>query len=94
MSNKYIKAKIYIDNNDRNSAGKILKEVIFANDSTYSILSLFLIIEEKIEFDEKEISKLFKHIINNNKFDNETKNLVIFKESNIWIKLFKRNRFF
>ena len=81
MSDKYIKAKMYIDNNDNKVAEKILKEVIFANDSTYSVLSLFLIIEEKIELDKKEISKLFNHLIENNKFDKETKNLITLKKA-------------
>jgi len=81
MSDKYIKAKMYMDNNDNKVAEKILKEIIFANDSTYSVLSLFLIIEEKIKLDEKEISKLFNHLIENNKFDKETKNLITLKKA-------------
>ena len=81
LSDKYIKAKMYINNNDKKAADKILKEVIFANDSTYSVLSLFLIIEEKTEPDEKEISKLFKHLIDNNNFDKETKNLITLKQA-------------
>ena len=46
LAESYIEAVVYSKNGDRNKAVNILREVIFANDSTYSVLSLFLIIED------------------------------------------------
>ena len=79
ITNNYIKAKIYLDNKEKQEATTILKELVFNNDSTYSTLSFFLIINENLITDEKQLSGLFDHILENNKFDNEIKNLIIFK---------------
>ena len=79
ITNNYIKAKIYLDNKKKQEATTILKELVFNNDSTYSTLSFFLIINENLITDEKQLSNLFDHILENNKFDNEIKNLIIFK---------------
>lgn len=79
ITNNYIKAKIYLDNKEKQEATTILKELVFNNDSTYSTLSFFLIINENLITDEKQLSNLFDHILENNKFDNEIKNLIIFK---------------
>ena len=46
LSDKYLVAKVYLENSDKNKATNILKSVIFDNDSTYSTLSLFLILNE------------------------------------------------
>ena len=86
ITNNYIKAKIYLDNKEKQEATTILKELVFNNDSTYSTLSFFLIINENLITDEKQLSNLFDHILENNKFDNEIKNLIIFKRL-----LFKSN---
>ena len=41
LADNYIKAKIYLENNDRDKAKNILKASIYANDGTYSALSFF-----------------------------------------------------
>ena len=46
VSEKYISAKINIENDNKNNALKELKKIIFTNDSTYSTLSFFLIIDQ------------------------------------------------
>ena len=81
LANNYIEAKIYLKNGKINLAENILKEVIFSNDSTYSTLALFLMIDENISAKDKEISQLFDHVLKNNKFDKEVKNLIIFKKA-------------
>ena len=48
LAENYIKAKVYIINNDQNRAKDILNDIILANDSTYSVLSLFLILNENL----------------------------------------------
>jgi len=81
LSENYVDAKIYLKNNDRNNAKKILKELVMANNNTYSSLSLFMLLDEGLLEDRKEIADLFDHILNNNRFDKEMKNLIILKRS-------------
>ena len=81
LTESYIEAKIYSENGDRNKAINILKTVIFANDSTYSTLSLFLILNESLIVEQKELLHLFDHVLRNNKFEKEVRNLIIFKKA-------------
>ena len=81
LSDNYLAAKIYLENRDRNKVKNILKTIIFANDSTYSTLSLFLILNENLIVDQGELSNLFDHVLENNKFEKEVKNLIIFKKA-------------
>ena len=81
LSENYIQAKIYLENGNKNEALNTLKKVIFANDSTYSTLSFFLILNQNLISDYKEISALYDHILENNKFDNEVRNLLIYKKA-------------
>ena len=80
LSEKYIQAKIYSKNGEKNKAKNILKEIILENDKTYSVLSLFLILDESLLAEKKELSDLFNHVLRNNKFDKDVKNLIIFKK--------------
>ena len=81
LADDYLIAKIYLENGDRNKVKNILKTIIFANDSTYSTLSLFLILNENLIVDQVELSNLFDHVLENNKFEKEIKNLIIFKKA-------------
>ena len=81
LAENYLTAKIYLDNGDRNRATSVLKTVIFANNSTYSTLSLFLILNENLITDQEELSNLFDHVLKSNKFEKEIKNLIIFKKA-------------
>ena len=81
LADNYIESKIYVKNNDRKKAANTLKTIIFANDSTYSTLSLFLILKENLIDNQKELLDLFDHVLKNNKFDKEVKNLIIFKKA-------------
>ena len=81
LSENYVKAKIYLANGDKNEAKNILKEVIFANDSTYSPLCFFLILNQNLIDDHKELSTLFDHILENNNFEKEVRNLLIYKKA-------------
>jgi len=81
LSEKYVKAKIYLQNNEIEKSKIILNELIFSNDSTYSTLALFLIKDKKFSEENKEIVKLFDYVLKNNKFNEEIKNLLIFKKS-------------
>ena len=80
LSENYLQAKIYLESGDRNKAISTLKEVIFANDPTYSTLCLFLIMNQNLITDHKELSALFDHLLTNNKFSKEVRNLLIYKK--------------
>ena len=76
LSENYIQAKIYLENGNKNEALNKLKKVIFANDPTYSTLSFFLILNQNLISDYKEISALYDHLLENNKFEKELRNLL------------------
>ena len=73
LADNYVKAKVYLENGDRNRAKDLLKTVIFANNTTYSTLSLFLILNENLIVDREELSHLFNHLLENNKFEKKFK---------------------
>ena len=81
LADNYMVAIFYLQNNERDKGRKILKEIILANNRTYSTLSLFLILDEDLVDDQREIFNLFDHLLANNKFEQEVKNLIIFKET-------------
>ena len=81
LSENYLQAKIYLEGGNKNKALSVLKEVIFANDPTYSTLCLFLIMNQNLITDHKELSTLFDHILENNKFSKEVRNLLIYKKA-------------
>ena len=81
LSENYMQAKFYLDNGNKYEALNTLKEVIFANDPVYSTLSLFLILNHNLIVDYKEISLLFDHLLENNKFEKELRNLLIYKKA-------------
>jgi len=81
VAQNYISAKIYIERDDKPKAKKILKEIVFSNNGIYSSLSFFLLLNENLIDGEKEKSELFEHIINNNNFTDEIRNLIIFKKA-------------
>ena len=81
LSENYIDAKIYLQNGETDKAINLLKEVIYSNDTTYSTLSLFLILNQNLIKDYDELTILFNHIVENNKFKKELKNLLFFKKA-------------
>ena len=81
LSENYVQAKIYLENGNKDEAISLLKKVIFANDPTYSTLSFFLILNQNLVSDHEELSTLFDHLLNNNKFEKEVINLLIYKKA-------------
>jgi len=86
LSENYIQAKVYLESGNKAKALETLKNITFSNDATYSILSFFMILKENLITDNNEISKLFDHLLQNNKFDKEIENLLHYKKA-----LFKSN---
>ena len=81
LSENYIQAKIYIESGNKNDALNTLKKIIFANDPTYSTLSLFLIVNQNLIREPKEISDLYDHLLENIKLEKELSNLLIYKKA-------------
>ena len=81
LSENFIKSKIYLEDGEKNKAKNILREIIYANDATYSTLSLFLILDEELIVEKEVLLSLFNHVLENNRFENELKNLLIYKKA-------------
>jgi hypothetical protein len=81
LSNKYIQAKIYIERENDKEALNLLKDLIASSNSTYSTLSLFLILDKNLITDHNELSDLFDYLLKNNKYEQEVKNLIIYKKA-------------
>ena len=81
LTDNYVKAKIYLSNNNKEEAKNILKNIIFSDDATYSILSLFLILDENLITDQQELSNLFNHILKNDEYEKEIKDLIVLKKA-------------
>ena len=48
LSENYIQAKVHLENENKDKAVEILKSIIFSNDSSYSTLSFFMILDENL----------------------------------------------
>ena len=81
LSENFVQAKIYIETGNKVQAKDLLKDLVFANDPTYSPLSLFLLLDQDLITNYSEISDLFNHLIENNKFDKEVEDLLIYKKA-------------
>ena len=81
LSENYIQAKFYLENGDKSEALNTLKKVIYANDPTYSALSFFLILNQNLISNYREIAVLYDHLLANNNFEEELRNLLIYKKA-------------
>jgi len=81
LADNYIEAKIYLEAGEKVKAINALKTIVLSDSNIYSALSLFLILNENLIVDENEILSLFNHLLKNNKFEDEIKNLIIFKKA-------------
>ena len=70
----------YSENNKEKTATKLIK-IINEKNSTYSPLSLYFIIDNKLISDQKQINKLFDILIDQTHLDDEINNLVIYKKA-------------
>ncbi len=80
ISNLYNSAVISYTKDTKNKSKDILLDVIYKKDPTYSALSLYFIIDNKLIVDEKKINELFDIIINETSLETEIKNLIIYKK--------------
>ena len=70
----------YSENNKEKTSTKLI-EIINEKDPTYSTLSLYFIIDNKLISDQKQINELFDILIDQTSLDDEIKNLVIYKKA-------------
>ena len=70
----------YSENNKEKTTNKLI-EIVNAKDPTYSPLSLYFIIDNKLLSDQKQINELFDILINQTPLDDEINNLIIYKKA-------------
>ena len=81
LSEKYIQAKILLSKNDKQKSLEILKNIIMEKDSTYSVLSLYLIIDKNLESDDNSILNYFDKIFMISDLAKEDTNLIKLKKA-------------
>ena len=80
-SDNYIKAQSFLKNEKKEDAKKVLLDIIEKNDSPYSSLALFLIIENNLIENKKEVLSYFDKVIDNTNLKKEDLNLIKFKKA-------------
>ena len=80
LSDKYNNSVIDYKNGSTLSVTSSMKEVINDQDSTYSPLALYFLIDNNLIENRDEINELFNILINKTKLETEIKNLIIYKK--------------
>ena len=81
ISDLYNLAVTEYSENNKEITKNTLIELINKNDSTYSPLSLYFIIDKQLITDKSKINRLFDIVIDGSPLDKEIKNLVIYKKA-------------
>jgi predicted negative regulator of RcsB-dependent stress response len=81
LSENYIEAKIHLENNNKDKAKVILRNLVYESDNVYSAMSLFLILNNRLIDDDEEINNLFNYILKEKNFDKELKYLITLKKT-------------
>ena len=81
ISNKFNSTILIHSENTKDNTINKLTEIINEQDPTYSPLSLYFIIDNKLISDQNKINSFFDDIIKNTSLDEEIKNLVIYKKA-------------
>ena len=89
ISEKYVKAGIYLSSKDSETSKSIYKEIILSKNKFYSIMALNSIIENNLEKNSEEILKFFK-IVENINVSKEQKNLIKLKKA-LYLKKISRD---
>ena len=80
LANQFNLIKINFDTESKKKTIKKLTEIVNRNDTTYSPLALYYIIDNNLLDDKVEINNLFNKLINETKLQEEIKNLIIYKK--------------
>ena len=81
ISNKFNSITLTHSENTKEITTKNLVEIINEQDPTYSPLSLYFIIDNKLISNQSEINSYFDVLIEKTSLDKEIKNLVIYKKA-------------
>ncbi len=81
ISKEFNKAKILIENDNKNDSYDILKNIITKKHKFYSPSSLYLIIDFEMESDHKKIIKLFDEVISIKKIKKNDRDLIKIKKA-------------
>ncbi len=81
ISDNYIKAQSFLKNENKDDAKKILLDIVEKNNSPYSTLALFLIIENNLVENKSIVLGYFDKIIENSNLQKEDLNLIKFKKA-------------
>ena len=81
ISDKFNSITLTYSENTKDYTVKNLVEIINEKDPTYSPLSLYFIIDNKLISDQGELNSYFDILIKNTSLDEEIKNLIIYKKA-------------
>ena len=81
ISDNYIKAQSFLKNEKKDDAKKILLGILEKNNSPYSSLALFLIIENNLVENKSIVLGYFDKVIDNSNHQKEDLNLIKFKKA-------------
>ena len=81
ISDKYNSTTIAHSENTKDNTVKNLVEIIKEQDPTYSPLSLYFIIDNKLISNQEEVNGFFDILIEKTSLDKEIKNLIIYKKA-------------
>ena len=81
LANKFNLAKInYVENQKQKTVNELV-EIINQNDTTYSPLALYFLLDNNLIEDNVRINRLFDELIDQTKLKAEIKNLIIYKKA-------------
>ena len=80
ISNLYNSAVIDFGKDKKDKSRDILVDIIYKKNTTYSPLSLYFIIDNKLIVERDKINELFDVIINKTSLEKEIKNLIVYKK--------------
>ena len=81
ISNQYNSAVTEYSEENKERIKNLLVDLVFKNDPTYSPLSLYFIIDNKLITEKSKINDLFNNLIEEISLDDEIKNLIIYKKA-------------
>ena len=81
ISDQYNSAIAEYSNDNKQKTKNSLVDIIYKNDTTYSPLALYFIIDNKLITEKSNINDLFDNVLKNTSLDKEIKNLIIYKKA-------------
>ena len=81
ISDQYNSITTEYSEENKEETRNLLVDLIYKNDSTYSPLSLYFIIDNRLIIEKKKINDLFDNIIKKTSLDKEIQNLIIYKKA-------------